>query len=185
MSALENTKHDSYYTTLCLRHFITQSDFVLEEGKPRKKRLIFICDNGMMSHQVVYTATKLGEQHGIQIEFLCLCPHHAWSLCDAHGGRVKSLLKRALGANEYPTAQELRDALETGIKKTRVFMVDPVDTEALDRDWFLLFRPFGVHRHRSFPRPCAVPGQREAHTPTRCCRLPLAQPIFLVICKVG
>lgn len=140
VSAVENTKHDSYYTTFCLKHFITQSGFVLEEGKPKKKRLIFICDNGMMSHQVVYTATKLGEEHGIQIEFLCLCPHHAWSLCDAHGGRVKSLLKRALGANEYPTAQELRDALETGIKKTRVFMVDPVDTEALDRDWFQKLR---------------------------------------------
>lgn len=137
VASVEGMKHDHFFTTFVLKHFITESGFVLDRhGKPIKEKLVLICDNGMMSHEVVYTATKLGEEHGLKIEFLCLCPRHAWSLCDAHGGRVKSLLLRQLLDDQYPSSEEMTAALESGIRRTRVFMVDPIDEEGLTENWY-------------------------------------------------
>ena len=80
-------------------------------------------------------------QSGIEIEVIALCPKHAWSLCDSHGGAVKQQVKRADIRDEYPPSEsELKQLLEDGIRSTHCYPQDRIpiqhikDTLFFNRD---------------------------------------------------
>jgi hypothetical protein len=97
IASTEGLPHDQYFCSYMLKHLVEKSGYFLKaDGSLLKDSLIILCDNGMMSHEFVYTATKLSEMYGLVIQFLCLCARHGWSLCDPHGGKVRGILTREL-----------------------------------------------------------------------------------------
>jgi hypothetical protein len=108
-------------------------DSLLADGEFKAfRRLYLVSDNGSGFHQseTFHFYSFIQQLYGIEVSIHMLCPRHAYSLCDAHGGHTKTIGaedRSATGALDSTTAfaAKLRQAHTKGrLKKTTVYEFD-------------------------------------------------------------
>ena len=102
-------------------------------------------DNGrpFLTRFSCLTESYIQEEYNIAIEAIPLCEYHAWSLCDSHGGVVKSKLKQAEIAEGYPvTISQIREFLEEHIRGTIVLPQICIPVQHINETYYSKFRGF-------------------------------------------
>ena len=124
---IANAPHDGYFTTAALKeHFAAH--------RPKKRVMIF-CDNGMVSGMFLMCLSILGVQYELEIHLCPFAAYHAYSLCDAHGGHFKPLLKNAAMRNVEVNLKLMKKNVEAVCKNTTVTELN-IDRAQLDSEFF-------------------------------------------------
>lgn len=86
---LDRAKHDHRFTGKAFAK-------LFEEGKHLNGfgTIYIFCDNAMVNKYCLYWFSVLQHQYGIKIVIVPLCEHHAYSLCDSHGGSIKPIFRK-------------------------------------------------------------------------------------------
>jgi len=129
----EGTPHDHYLTTNVMLHLFLESELIVVNKVKKFDNIFIVGDNGMMSKELVFTLSTLKSLLGLCILLIPLCSHHAYSLADSHGGKVKPVLKKVLLKNEYPVrSQDLKMLIEHHVSNTVVHILPAPDKKQLD-----------------------------------------------------
>ena len=94
---LSTRPHDHFYTGAAFRHLFCSANHTVQDHAERKSRftkVVVFSDNGLLSRWVLWTLSKMQDRTGVLVELVPLCELHAWSLCDSHGGNLKSILRK-------------------------------------------------------------------------------------------
>ena len=113
-----------------------------ENGNRRWDTIYRVSDNGtpFMNRFSCLTESYLQVKYGMKTIVLPLCQYHAWSLCDSHGGAVKSNMKRCEIKDEVPdTLDGIKILLETEIERTFVFPQDKIPVATIDCELYARF----------------------------------------------
>jgi hypothetical protein len=133
-----STPHDHYFYAQCLLDLFSKERGIIinEKGVPKFSKIFRISDNGppLMSRYACFVEHLLQVETGILIEVVPLCPRHAYSLADSHGGHVKPALRRKEIMGEYPRSDaELKEFLENSLSNTICLPQAFIDTARVDR----------------------------------------------------
>ena len=78
--------------------------------------------NGFRGYNLLYFYSTWASTYGKVCEVELLCPKHAWSLCDAHGGNVGDLLYQHMVQGSVKGANAVADViLDSSIRDTIVY----------------------------------------------------------------
>jgi hypothetical protein len=99
------------------------------------RKIVLVSDNGSGFHQseTFHFYSLIHSLYGIEVDIHMLCPRHAYSLCDSHGGHTKSAAgqdRAATGTLDSASAfaSKLRQAHSKGrLQRTTVYEFDTPD----------------------------------------------------------
>lgn len=139
--ATVGNKHDSLHLSHAVLHFFEDSDWMIVNGKPRFQKIWRVSDNGQPFKSVLflYLESYLTSKFKLQYEVIFLCAYHAFSICDAHGGTLKRVLRSAEIKQITPLdAVSYRRVVDEQIKDTTSTMIFDLDIEKLNATYELV-----------------------------------------------
>ena len=138
-SDADSNAHNHYYFFHGYRVLLDESGLFLINGIPRWKKIYRVSDNGrpFVTRFSCMAESYFQEKYGINIECIPLCEYHAWSLCDSHGGVVKSKARQAEIENDYPDSLDgMRRFLEDEIDHTIVLPQTNIPITEIDNSFY-------------------------------------------------
>ena len=143
--------HDHYFYAAAMRHFFFESGAVYSPSQGALVDTIYFSgDNGspFLTKFSCFTESYVQHLTGIKLFIVPLCPHHAYNMCDSHGGHIKPRLKKLITQGKYPDRdKDLKAELEHHLKRTLVFPLRSINRRDIDTQWYGKFG--GVNSIRS------------------------------------
>lgn len=131
-------KHDHFFFGQVMYFLFFKCDLFTMNGKPRWKRIYRVSDNGgpFKSYAALYVESFIARTLDISYEVITLCPYHAYSMCDQHGGLVKRRLTYAELNSKFPyDDQDMKKLLET-LQNTTCFPQKVIDRDFINEYFY-------------------------------------------------
>ncbi len=130
--------HNHFFLYQAYKAFLESPDMRTAQA-PRFAKLYRVSDNGepFLSRYSCIIEAHMQRTYNIEIEAIMMCPHHAWSLCDSHGGAVKPLMHRAEIQNQYPVSDdELQRLIEGTVRNTSCIPQAKIDIQRITTEFY-------------------------------------------------
>lgn len=132
---MPNNKHDLQHLAHAFLHLFEESNWMTINGKCNFKNMWRVSDNGQpfKSTGFMYLESYIAAKHKLNYEVIFLCPYHAFSICDGHGGSVKKVIHSAHVQQRVPTKAGLyRDLIDTRVQDTRSYPIESLNIGAIN-----------------------------------------------------
>lgn len=132
---IHNNKHDLNHLAHAFLHLFNDSNWFTLDGKCAFKNIWRVSDNGQpfKSTGFMYLESYIAAKFQINYEVIFLCPYHAFSICDGHGGAIKKVIGSAHVKRNVPTtAAGYRALVDPRVQDTHSYPIEQLNIGAIN-----------------------------------------------------